>query len=50
MHIADERLQCGLSSNNETEAGYKLDILSDKAAYQIIDTAWVCPVNQVLLT
>jgi superfamily II DNA/RNA helicase len=38
-----------LSSNNEAEAGYKLDLLGDKVAYQIIDKAWVCPVNQVPL-
>lgn len=38
-----------LSSNNEAETGYKLDLLGDKVAYQIIDKAWVCPVNQVPL-
>lgn len=38
-----------LRSNNEIEAGYKLDLLGDRVAYQIIDKAWVCPVNQVPL-
>ena len=38
-----------LSSNNEAETGYKLDLLGDNVAYQIIDKAWVCPVNQVPL-
>lgn len=38
-----------LSTNNEAEAGYKLDLLGDKVAYQIIDKAWVCPINQVPL-
>jgi len=38
-----------LNSNTEVEKGYKLDLLSDKVAYQIIDKAWICPVNQVPL-
>ena len=33
--------------NDNAEPGYILDILSDKVAYQIIDKAWICPVNQV---
>jgi hypothetical protein len=38
-----------LKSNTEEERGYKLDLLGDKVAYQIIDKAWICPVNQVPL-
>lgn len=38
-----------LSPNTEVEAGYRLDILGDHVAYQIIDKAWICPVNQVPL-
>ena len=38
-----------LNPNAEEERGYKLDILDDKVAYQIIDKAWICPVNQVPL-
>jgi hypothetical protein len=38
-----------LKSNTDEERGYKLDLLGDKVAYQIVDKAWICPVNQVPL-
>lgn len=38
-----------LKPNTDEESGYKLDLLGDKVAYQIIDKAWMCPVNQVPL-
>jgi superfamily II DNA/RNA helicase len=38
-----------INSNTEMERGYKLNLLGDKVAYQIIDKAWICPVNQIPL-
>lgn len=38
-----------LTPNNEAIPGYKLNMLGEKVAYQIIDKAWICPVNQVPL-
>jgi superfamily II DNA/RNA helicase len=38
-----------LKPNTDEERGYKLNLLGDKVAYQIIDKAWICPVNQVPL-
>jgi superfamily II DNA/RNA helicase len=38
-----------LNPNTDEERGYKLDLLGDKVAYQIIDKAWICTVNQVPL-
>jgi DEAD/DEAH box helicase domain-containing protein len=38
-----------LNPNTDEERGYKLDLLGDKVAYQIIDKAWICPVNQAPL-
>jgi len=38
-----------INSNVEEERGYKLDLLGNNVAYQIVDKAWLCPVNQVPL-